>query len=105
MAIGKCYDALKRPKLAERYFRKALSVPARTLSAKSRAHATYNLANSLLDQARLDLLVRIKRAVHLRNYLDQHDARTVHFLDHDEKSVPVMLQKLNVQSCMVRSTL
>ncbi|UOD33428.1 tetratricopeptide repeat protein [Massilia violaceinigra] len=54
MAIGKCYDALKRPKLAERYFRKALSVPARTLSAKSRAHATYNLANSLLDQARLD---------------------------------------------------
>lgn len=51
MAIGNCYDALKRPRLAERYFRKALSV---SLSAKSRAKATFNLANSLLDQARFD---------------------------------------------------
>lgn len=66
MAIGNCYNALRRSKLAERYFRQALNVPGSTFSAKIRAEMRFNLANSLLDQSRFDeaitLFKRLTRA-------------------------------------------
>lgn len=49
-AIGNCYDALRRPKLAERYFRRALGTGA--LRRDERAAISYNLANALFDQRR-----------------------------------------------------
>jgi tetratricopeptide (TPR) repeat protein len=49
IAIGNCYDQLMRPKLAERYFRKALNLAPR---GKYYRFAVYNLANSVLDQKR-----------------------------------------------------
>lgn len=47
LAIGNCYDALKRPRLAERYFRKALFLFP---DGKKKTIALVNLGNALLDQ-------------------------------------------------------
>jgi tetratricopeptide (TPR) repeat protein len=49
-AIGNCYDAMKRPKLAERVFRKALQVDG--IEEKDRAALSVNLGTALLDQKR-----------------------------------------------------
>lgn len=50
LAIGNCYDAMKQPKLAERFFRKGLEIES--LSGKDRAALSVNLGNALLDQGR-----------------------------------------------------
>jgi Flp pilus assembly protein TadD len=47
IAIGNCYDELKRPKLAERTFRKALDLRS---TGRTKASARVNLGNALLDQ-------------------------------------------------------
>ncbi|MDP9894961.1 tetratricopeptide (TPR) repeat protein [Variovorax boronicumulans] len=49
-AIGNCYDALKRPKLAERILRKALRLEG--VSVKDKAALLVNLGNALFDQKR-----------------------------------------------------
>lgn len=58
-AVGNCYDELKRPKLAERYFRRALDVSTHTIKASERAAITFNLANALFDQGRLDEAIEL----------------------------------------------
>ena len=50
--IGNCYDELRRPKLAERYFRRALLVPATKLDKEKRQSIMLNIGNSLFDQHR-----------------------------------------------------
>lgn len=52
-AIGNCYDALNCPRLAERYFRKALAVPSQ-IKRLHQAEITFNLANALYDQGRFE---------------------------------------------------
>jgi tetratricopeptide (TPR) repeat protein len=49
-ALGNCYDAMKRPKLAERFFRKALQLDG--VKNKDKAALWVNLGNSLFDQKR-----------------------------------------------------
>lgn len=49
LAIGNCYDVLKKPKLAERFLRKALLLNP---IGRNRAAVLVNLGNSLLDQHR-----------------------------------------------------
>lgn len=49
-AIGNCYDAMKRPKLAERVLRKALQLEG--VSSKDKAALSVNLGNALFDQQR-----------------------------------------------------
>ena len=49
LAIGNCHDALKKPRLAERYVRKALALGLR---GRAQATAWVNLGNALLDQQR-----------------------------------------------------
>lgn len=49
LAIGNCYDALKRPKLAERFLRQALLLSP---IGRDKAAILVNLGNSLLDQRR-----------------------------------------------------
>ena len=49
-AIGNCYDAMKRPKLAERVLRKALQLEG--VSSKDKAALLVNLGNALFDQKR-----------------------------------------------------
>jgi len=53
MAVGNCYDEQNRPKLAERYFRRALGV-SHPIKPADRASITFNLANALFDQGRWD---------------------------------------------------
>jgi tetratricopeptide (TPR) repeat protein len=53
MAIGDCYDELKKPKFAERYYRRALSLSTRDKTGDRRYAITLNLANSLFDQGRM----------------------------------------------------
>jgi tetratricopeptide (TPR) repeat protein len=53
MAIGDCYDELNKPKLAERYYRRALSVPAADNKGGRRFAIILNLANALFDQGRM----------------------------------------------------
>jgi tetratricopeptide (TPR) repeat protein len=49
LAIGNCYDAQKKPRLAERYFRQALTLhPTNT----DEASILVNLGNALIDQNR-----------------------------------------------------
>ncbi len=49
LAIGNCYDMLKKPKLAERFLRKALLLNP---IGRNKAAVLVNLGNSLLDQHR-----------------------------------------------------
>ncbi|WP_093178193.1 tetratricopeptide repeat protein [Variovorax sp. YR266] len=49
-AIGNCYDAMKRPKLAERVLRKALQLEG--VRSKDEAALLVNLGNALFDQKR-----------------------------------------------------
>lgn len=51
-AIGNCYDESHRPKLAERYFRRALLVPTIKRNKEKRQSIMLNLGNSLFDQQR-----------------------------------------------------
>lgn len=60
-AIGNCYDAQSRPKLAERYFRRALAVLDKPLTVAKRSDITFNLANALYDQGRLDEAIDLYR--------------------------------------------
>lgn len=53
MAIGNCYDALSRPRYAERYFRRALAAARPREFSRLRHDITFNLANSLFDQGRM----------------------------------------------------
>lgn len=50
-ALGNSYDALGRPKLAERAFRLALD---QNISGRDKAAVLLNLANALFDQKRFD---------------------------------------------------
>jgi tetratricopeptide (TPR) repeat protein len=49
LAIANCYDALRRPKLAERYLRKALVLKPK---GRNKAAVLLNLGNALMDQLR-----------------------------------------------------
>lgn len=49
LAIGNCYDELGKPKLAERFLHKALSLKP---TGRTKAAVLVNLGNSLLDQQR-----------------------------------------------------
>jgi tetratricopeptide (TPR) repeat protein len=49
LAIGNCYDAEERPKLAERTFRRALALDP---DSETEAKLYLNLANALFDQKR-----------------------------------------------------
>ena len=49
LAIGNCYDALGKPRLAEGFLRKALLLEP---TGRSKAAVLVNLGNSLLDQER-----------------------------------------------------
>lgn len=49
LAIGNCYDVLKKPKLAERFLRQALLLRP---VGRTKAAVLVNLGNSLLDQRR-----------------------------------------------------
>jgi tetratricopeptide (TPR) repeat protein len=53
MAIGNCYDELQRPKIAERYFQKALDLSPQKNNNK-RQSILLNLGNSLFDQGKFD---------------------------------------------------
>lgn len=46
MALGNCYDELRKPKDAEKCFRRALQYASR----KNKNAIAFNLGNSLLDQ-------------------------------------------------------
>ena len=48
MALGNCYDELRRPKDAEKYLKRALAY----CDNKHRAAIQFNLGNSLFDQER-----------------------------------------------------
>ncbi|WP_139237321.1 tetratricopeptide repeat protein [Polaromonas sp. YR568] len=50
-ALGNSYDALARPKLAERAFRLALD---QTMNERNKAAVLLNLGNALFDQKRFD---------------------------------------------------
>lgn len=58
-ALGNCYSELGRPKLAERYFAKAL----RFRKKGSTPYLTYNLANALYDQGKLPEAIRMYRRI------------------------------------------
>lgn len=64
MAIGNCYDELKRPKLAERYFRRALDL--NESGEEQTCQVLFNLANALFDQRRFkeaaELYQKLERA-------------------------------------------
>jgi len=49
LGIGNCYDTLNKPKLADRYFRKALSLNP---IGRQKAVALVNLGNALYDQGK-----------------------------------------------------
>ena len=49
LAIANCYDELKKPKLAERFLRKALALNPK---GRIKAAALVNLGNALMDQNR-----------------------------------------------------
>lgn len=51
LALGNCYDELKKPKLAERIFNRALELSP---SGKDKAALHVNLANALYDQQKFD---------------------------------------------------
>ncbi len=53
MAIGNCYEALNKPRLAEQHFRKALEF----CNEFEAANIQYNLANSLYDQGLYDAAI------------------------------------------------
>lgn len=61
MAIGNCHAELKRPKLAERFFRRSLELVPRKSSVK------FNLANALFDQGKFAEAIRIYRVVERTN--------------------------------------
>jgi len=50
LALGNCYDAMRRPKLAERVLRKALQLEG--VRSKDKAALFVNLGNALFDQKR-----------------------------------------------------
>jgi Flp pilus assembly protein TadD len=49
LAVGNCYDTLGKPRLAERFLRKALLLQP---TGRNKAAVLVNLGNSLLDQGR-----------------------------------------------------
>ncbi|HJQ26385.1 MAG TPA: tetratricopeptide repeat protein [Blastocatellia bacterium] len=53
MALGNCHDELNKPKAAEKCFRRALEY----CEVKDQDAIRYNLANSLLDQERLEAAI------------------------------------------------
>ncbi len=55
IAIGNCYDALHRPKLAERIWRQVLKLEPR---GRTKATAVCNLGNALFDQKRYEEAVQ-----------------------------------------------
>jgi tetratricopeptide (TPR) repeat protein len=63
MAIGNCYDALRKPKFAERYFARALSAFDRNrkrIGHKPKREAiVLNLANALFDQGRMAEAIKL----------------------------------------------
>lgn len=61
MAIGNCYDELKMPKFAERYFARALNVLNQNKEkARPRREAIMlNLANALFDQRRMTEAIKV----------------------------------------------
>jgi tetratricopeptide (TPR) repeat protein len=58
MAVGNCYDDLGRPKMAERFYRRALASDELEQAGISEG-LRYNLANTLFDQGRMKEAVRI----------------------------------------------
>ncbi|MGA8205108.1 MAG: tetratricopeptide repeat protein [Woeseiaceae bacterium] len=58
-AIGECYSELERPRMAERYFSKALPYAA----LRDRPLIIYNLGNSLFDQGRFEAAIDAYRKV------------------------------------------
>lgn len=57
-ALGNCYSALGRARMAERYFRRAV-----VLTNNSDPRLVFNLANSLLDQGKYELACSAFREV------------------------------------------
>ncbi|GAB2874649.1 hypothetical protein GCM10027277_49850 [Pseudoduganella ginsengisoli] len=49
MAVGNCYDELRRPRIAERYFQRALDLSPQ-IKNKKRQSIMLNLGNSIFDQ-------------------------------------------------------
>lgn len=62
LALGDCYDEMKRPKFAERYFREALK---KNPKGEDRAALLFNLGNALFDQHKyseaLDFFRKVSR--------------------------------------------
>lgn len=59
LALGNCWDALRKPKRAESSYRTA----AELLPEAERSSAIYNLANALYDQGQYQEAVRLYRQV------------------------------------------
>lgn len=57
LAIGNCYDELRRPKLAERYFARALKHLGKDKN-KLRNAIVLNLGNALFDQGRMNEAIK-----------------------------------------------
>ncbi|WP_084455370.1 tetratricopeptide repeat protein [Comamonas composti] len=72
LALGNSYDALGRPKLAERMFRKALNMD---LDEYYRASAFFNFGNALYDQKRYEEAIEIYNHVRKRKDLIGEKAR------------------------------
>ena len=60
-AIGNCYDELGRPKLAERYFRRALGHCKPAIQNVDHFSIKFNLANALFDQNRIQEAILLYR--------------------------------------------
>lgn len=51
-ALGNCYSEVKKPRFAERYFRRALKLDKSNLSIR------FNLGNSLFDQGKFEAAIK-----------------------------------------------
>jgi Tfp pilus assembly protein PilF len=59
IAVGNCYDALKRPRKAESAFRNAL----KHSDGKNKEDVLFNLGNSLFDQQRYSEAIDVYNAI------------------------------------------
>jgi tetratricopeptide (TPR) repeat protein len=72
-ALGNCYSELSRPRMAERYFRKAIAIAGR-----EKPQLTLNLANVLFDQSRYkDSLVEYRKVVQAKDKRLVSSAKTM----------------------------